>query len=188
MAHTIGIPADAALARLRRGNAAYAASGAPAGDISAARRAELAAGQAPFAVIVACSDSRVAPEAIFGCGLGDIFVIRLAGNVMGGHALGSVQYAVEHLGTRLVVVLGHTHCGAVAAAIAGEEDGLVGMITRDIHDAIGDTTDPREASIINAQHSADAIRMSLGLAADDQVKVVPALYDIEAGTVCWLGA
>ena len=188
MAHKTGISADEALVRLREGNAAYVAAAAFAGDVSATRRAELAAGQAPFAVIVACSDSRVAPETIFSCGLGDIFVIRVAGNVVGGHALGSVQYAVEHLGANLVVVLGHTCCGAVAAAIEGEEGGFVGMITRDIHDAIGDTADAREASIENARHSARAIRMSLGFAADGPVRVLPALYDIEAGTVDWLGA
>ena len=186
--HVEGMPAEEAFARLKEGNAAYVASGAPAGDVSAARREELAAGQSPFALIVACSDSRVVPETIFSCGLGDLFVIRVAGNVIGGHALGSIEYATEHLGVRLVVALGHTHCGAVGAAIAGEEDGLVGMITRDIQDAIGGETDPRAASAANACYAAERIRESFGLdTREDAFAVVPALYDIETGEVEWLG-
>ena len=89
---------------------------------------------------------------------------------------------------RLVVALGHTHCGAVGAAIAGEEDGLVGMITRDIQDAIGGETDPRAASAANACYAAERIRESFGLdTREDAFAVVPALYDIETGEVEWLG-
>ena len=204
MAHKTAISADEALVRLRRGNAAYVASQGFSGAVSRARWSELIRGQAPFALVVACSDSRVMPEAIFGCRLGDLFVIRVAGNVVGGHALGSIEYAVEHLGVRLVVVLGHTHCGAVGAAIAGEEDGFVGMITRDIADAIAGETDPRAASIANALAVAAHIRESFALDTrggddsggdgdddDDNAEaaftVVPALYDIETGLVEWPG-
>jgi carbonic anhydrase len=86
---------------------------------SAMRRGEVAGGQKPFAVVVACSDSRVPPEILFDQGLGDLFVVRTAGNVVDDTALGSIEYAVAHLGVRLVVVLGHTRCGAVGAAIEG---------------------------------------------------------------------
>ncbi|MEU9865855.1 carbonic anhydrase [Streptomyces sp. NPDC047971] len=89
----------------------------------AARRAELAPGQEPFAVILGCSDSRLAAEIIFDQGLGDLFVVRTAGHVLGAEVLGSVEYATSVLGCRLVVVLGHDSCGAVAAARASVEDG-----------------------------------------------------------------
>ncbi|MEU9702649.1 carbonic anhydrase [Streptomyces sp. NPDC047981] len=90
----------------------------------AARRAELAPGQEPFAVILGCSDSRLAAEIIFDQGLGDLFVVRTAGHVLGAEVLGSVEYATSVLGCRLVVVLGHDSCGAVAAARAAVEDGM----------------------------------------------------------------
>ena len=187
MSHATGMPASEAFLRLREGNAAYVASEAFAGDVSAARRGELAAGQRPFAVVVACSDSRVVPDAVFTCGLGELFVVRVAGNVMGGHALGSIEYATQHLGCRLVVVLGHTHCGAVAAAMAGEEDGMVGMITRDIADAIGTETDPRAASVANARYGVERIRESFALdTQEDPFTVMAALFDIETGKVEWV--
>ncbi|MFF5504928.1 carbonic anhydrase [Streptomyces roseolus] len=90
----------------------------------AARRTELAPGQDPFAVILGCSDSRLAAEIIFDRGLGDLFVVRTAGHVIGSEVLGSVEYATSVLGARLVVVLGHDSCGAVAAARAAVEDGF----------------------------------------------------------------
>lgn len=90
----------------------------------AGRRAELAPGQDPFAVVLGCSDSRLAAEIIFDQGLGDLFVVRTAGHVLGAEVLGSVEYATSVLGARLVVVLGHDSCGAVAAARAAVEDGL----------------------------------------------------------------
>lgn len=187
MGHAKNMSAEQALERLQEGNGAYVASGAFEGDVSEARRETLAAGQAPFAVIVACSDSREVPEVLFACGLGDLFVIRVAGNVIGGHALASIEYATEHLGCRLVVVLGHTHCGAVGAAIAGEEDGLVGMITRDIADAIAGETDPRAASVANARVAAAAIREAFAPdTREDAFTVASALYDIETGMVEWL--
>ena len=186
MGHAENIGAPEALARLRAGNETYVNAGAWIGDVSAVRREELADGQAPFALIVCCSDSRVVPEALFGCGLGELFVVRVAGNVIGGHALGSIEYATEHLGVKLVVVLGHTHCGAVAAARAGEEGGLVGMITRDIAEAIGGETDPRAASIANARRAAEHIRECFALdTREDAFQVVPALFDIETGVVEW---
>jgi len=99
----------------------------------AARRTELAPAQEPFAVIVGCSDSRLAAEIIFDQGLGDLFVVRTAGHVVGPEVLGSVEYATSVLGARLVVVLGHDSCGAVAAARAAVEDGFAASgFVRDI--------------------------------------------------------
>jgi len=112
------IPAPEALARLREGNKRFAA------DVrsretwpSRARRIELAAGQAPFAVILGCSDSRVPVEIVFDQGLGDLFVIRVAGNIVAPSQIGSVEFAAEQFGTRLVVVLGHSKCGAIQATL-----------------------------------------------------------------------
>ncbi|MDP6520184.1 MAG: carbonic anhydrase [Planctomycetota bacterium] len=107
-----------ALERLRAGNRRYA-EGAPlrATVVDPARRRELAAGQAPFAVILGCSDSRVPAEIVFDCGLGELFVVRVAGNIAAPSQVASVEYAVKHLGTKLVVVLGHSGCGAVTAAL-----------------------------------------------------------------------
>ena len=117
--HAQGIPADKALTLLKAGNYSYVATGESSGNISPAQRLHTAEeGQHPYAVVITCSDSRVVPEVVFSAGIGDLFVIRVAGNVIDSHQLGSIEYAAEHLGCRLVLVLGHTHCGAVDAAIA----------------------------------------------------------------------
>lgn len=112
------IPASEALERLRAGNRRFA-SGAPALDTARTRErvGELAAGQEPFAVILGCSDSRVPVEIVFDQGLGDLFVIRVAGNVIAPSQIGSVEFAADRFGTRLVLVLGHTGCGAVGATL-----------------------------------------------------------------------
>jgi carbonic anhydrase len=107
-----------ALERLRAGNRRFVAgSPGPAGLLSQARRVASVAGQEPFAVILGCSDSRVPVEIVFDQGLGDLFVIRVAGNVVAPSQVGSVEFAAQRLGTRLAVVLGHTQCGAVQATL-----------------------------------------------------------------------
>ena len=115
------VSADAALGNLVDGNARFVGEKYLHDHISADYRKELAKGQHPFAVIVTCSDSRVSPELIFDQGLGDLFVIRTAGEVVDELEIGSIEYAVEHLGAKLVVVLGHESCGAVSAAVNGGE-------------------------------------------------------------------
>ena len=109
--------AQEALLRLREGNARFAAGDVDLGD-TVSRRREVALEQAPFAIILGCSDSRVPAETIFNQGLGDLFVIRVAGNIVAPSLVGSVEFAAEQFGTRLVVVLGHTRCGAVSATLA----------------------------------------------------------------------
>src|SRR5579871_1259141 len=111
------IPALEALARLREGNARFVNEVRSPESLSARRRAELASGQAPFAAILGCSDSRVPVEIVFDQGLGDLFVIRVAGNIVAPSQIGSVEFAAEQFGTRLVVVLGHSNCGAVQATL-----------------------------------------------------------------------
>src|SRR5580692_983823 len=110
------IPAREALALLREGNRRFVADLRNPESLHA-RRIELAAGQAPFAAILGCSDSRVPVEIVFDQGLGDLFVIRVAGNIVAPSLIGSVEFAAEQFGTRLVVVLGHTQCGAIATTL-----------------------------------------------------------------------
>ena len=113
-----------AIYKLAAGNLKYLNAENGSGDISRRiRMSTWAKGQSPYAIIVTCSDSRVIPENIFSAGIGELFVIRLAGNIIDDHQLGSIEYAAGHLGCRLVVVLGHTHCGAVDAAINSESSG-----------------------------------------------------------------
>lgn len=176
-----------ALARLRAGNGRYLASARCIGDTSRARREKtLSEGQRPYAVVVTCSDSRVIPESIFSAGVGDLFVIRIAGNVMDDHQLGSIEYAAEHLGCGLVVVLGHTRCGAVDAAIHHEPEGYIKFITDEIVKAIGDETDEYRACRLNVLHSKAVIEESLQIQRDVReygLKVVGAMYRLEDGTV-----
>ena len=112
------ISASDALKQLKEGNDRFV-SGSPLLESLAnpERRSELQAGQEPFAIILACSDSRVPSEIVFDCGLGHLFVIRVAGNIVAPSQIGSIEYATSQLGTRLVVVMGHTGCGAVSATI-----------------------------------------------------------------------
>lgn len=112
------ISAAEALARLREGNGRFVSdAGGGEGLTGRARRRELASGQEPFAIVLGCSDSRVPAEIVFDQGLGDLFVIRVAGNVVAPSQVGSVEFAAESFGTRLVVVLGHSGCGAVTATL-----------------------------------------------------------------------
>ncbi|HXJ32744.1 MAG TPA: carbonic anhydrase [Candidatus Eisenbacteria bacterium] len=112
------IPASEALDRLRAGNARFVSNVRRTDShVDQARRAELAKSQEPFAIILGCSDSRVPAEIVFDQGLGDLFVIRVAGNIVAPSQVGSVEFAAARFGTRLVVVLGHSQCGAVVATL-----------------------------------------------------------------------
>jgi carbonic anhydrase len=112
------LSADEALERLRSGNRQFVAElGGGSAQISESRRRELVGGQEPFAIILGCSDSRVPAEIVFNQGLGDLFVIRVAGNIVAPSQIGSVEFSAEQHGARLVVVLGHTQCGAILATI-----------------------------------------------------------------------
>jgi len=161
-----------------------------------ARRAELVKGQAPVAVVVTCSDSRVAPEYIFDQGIGDIFVIRVAGNVTDAIALGSIEYAVEHLHTPLIIVMGHDKCGAVGAAVkGGEPERNIGAIVKKITPSVdraraaGKTGDDllNAAIIDNAQSVAANLTKDSTvikhLVDEKKVKIVPAKYSLSTGKV-----
>src|SRR5207302_5309984 len=116
-----GLTADEALQRLKDGNARFVADMPKEADLGSKKRIELAQGQRPIAVVLTCADSRAAPEIVFDKGLGVLFVVRVAGNVGGPEVYASIEYAVAELDTPLVVVLGHTRCGAVGAALKGKD-------------------------------------------------------------------
>src|SRR6187399_815126 len=121
------ITATEALRRLQDGNRRFAANRSATAPLDSARRTELVSGQEPFAIILGCSDSRVPAELVFDQGFGDLFVIRVAGNIVAPSQVGSVEFAASRFGTRLVVVLGHSQCGAVLATL----DDLLGKATTD---------------------------------------------------------
>ncbi|MEI6871923.1 MAG: carbonic anhydrase [Verrucomicrobiota bacterium] len=184
---------DAALAKLIAGNNRYASNSVSAGKATAKARAATAQSQHPFAIVVGCADSRTSPEIVFDQNLGDLFVIRTAGNLVDDYALGSIEYAVAHLGAKLIVVLGHERCGAVKAAVAsGSAPGHVGNIVSDIRPAVkavqGGAGDLLENSINeNVYRVADKIahKAKLGEAASS-VRIVRAVYDLDNGKVNWL--
>ena len=174
------IEAADALKNLQEGNKVYVNSVKGVGDISPEKRLYTSKnGQHPYAVIVSCSDSRVIPECIFSAGIGDLFVIRVAGNVVDNFPLGSIEYAVEHLGCKLVVVLGHTGCGAVGAA-RGQNGGYVKFITDEIRSVIGDEQDAAKASVLNVKGSVNKIK---GKITAQGLQIKGALYHTESGIV-----
>lgn len=178
--------ADEAKFKLIEGNRKFVSDDHYNADISKQRLQTLKHGQTPYAVIVTCSDSRVIPELIFSAELGELFVIRVAGNVIDDHQLGSIEYAAEHLGTKLVVVLGHTNCGAVGAVLGGETHGYIQYIADNIRDAIGTETNEYKACRLNVKHSCRVIEESLEIQKEEHengLQIVGAVYDIETGQV-----
>ena len=181
------ISAAEAKKRLIDGNNRYLDAKAGGADISPERRRDTAEnGQHPYAIVITCSDSRVIPESIFSAGIGDLFVIRVAGNVLDDHQLGSIEYAADHLGTKLIVVLGHTRCGAVGAAIEGHTGGFIESILKDLQLAIGDEKDDFKASCLNVKHGVETIRHELEIHPIHDPKgleVAGAIYHIEDGRI-----
>jgi carbonic anhydrase len=185
-----GVSADEALTRLKNGNARFINAKVSEGKPVADRRAETAQAQHPFAIVLGCADSRTSPEIIFDQSIGDIFVDRNAGNLVDDHTLGTIEYAVEHLGVRLIVVLGHERCGAVSAAVAGgEAPGHIQSLVRDIQPAVqavkgkpGDTVHLAVAE--NARRMAERIRKEADFGdLAKQVHIIPAVYDLDTGKV-----
>jgi len=185
--------ADAALARLMAGNTRYVQHKEKHPDATMARRKELEAGQHPFAVVLGCADSRVSPELLFDQGLGDLFVIRVAGNIIDDAVLGSIEYAVEHLGTKLIVVLGHEKCGAVSAAVEGSTapghiQALVTAIQPSVKEIANEPGDKIHNCVVaNVRRVAQQIRESQPLlkeaAEKDGLKIVAADYALDSGKV-----
>ena len=186
---TYNCTAEDAKRMLVEGNQRYVASKAASLDASEEILKASGRGQNPYAVIITCSDSRVIPEAIFSAGIGDLFVIRAAGNVVGQIQLGSIEYAAEHLGTGLIVVLGHDHCGAVEAALHHHNDGYIRCITDEILKAVGSEKDDTRACHLNVMHSCEVIESSLQIGSGEKnsgLTVVGAVYHLESGEVEFL--
>lgn len=193
--------AEAALARLKEGNARFLAGQARFQTVQKDVLAELAKGQQPYATILGCSDSRVPPELVFDAGFGELFVIRVAGNVLGPSILGTLQYAAAHLKTPLFVVLGHDHCGAVHAAIDSKFHGAthksrIEVLLENILPALEnlDGNQPSEALLQSAVEA--NVRHTVGellkipeareKLSDGNMMLVGAIYDIESGQVMFL--
>ena len=168
--------------RLSKGNQHYLAA-----SDSALRLETAENGQHPYAIVVCCSDSRVIPEQIFNASIGDLFVIRVAGNVLDHHQLGSIEYAAGHLHCQHIVVLGHTGCGAVSAALSGGGNGFIQYITDEILKAVGEERDPYKACILNVEHAVDRLKKEFSAHPEVGEAVIEgAVYDIKDGTVRWL--
>jgi len=199
-----GISAEGALGMLQQGNARYVSGKPEHPHQSYAERLNTAEkGQHPFATVLACSDSRVPVEILFDRGLGEIFVIRVAGNVANVDEVASMEYAVDHLGTPLLVVLGHTKCGAVTATVeGGEAHGNIAALVKTIVPAVEKTkkSNPKltghdlvEACIKQNVWQAveDLFKTSPILTKkvkDRKLRVMGAIYHIDTGKVVWLGA
>ena len=198
---TTVVPAREAFLRLRDGNRRFAANIRAEASSTQARRIELANGQQPFAIVLGCSDSRVPAELVFGQGLGDLFVIRVAGNIVAPSQIGSVEFAAERFGTRLVVVLGHSQCGAVLATL---DELRRPTVSRSPNlTAIVDRVRPAVEGLLAAELEPDAlvrqaVRANIRAAADhlrhgsrileqliqqDDLLVIGAEYSLETGEV-----
>jgi carbonic anhydrase len=193
---TAAVSPQEALEKLKAGNKRFVEQKLSDKELSK-RRAATADGQKPYAIILACADSRVAPELVFDETIGDLFVIRVAGNVVDPDVLGSVEYAVEHLHARLIVVLGHEKCGAVTAAISKEA--LHGNLGELIHKIDPGTDLPAakskalpEAVKHNTVHQAQEMvnkSQPIKKAVDDhEVQIQAAVYSLDSGEVKWLGS
>lgn len=185
---------EQALNLLKAGNKRHAECHLARHDNATKRRATLAKGQKPFAVVLGCSDSRTAPELIFDQELGSLFVCRVAGNVTDPVVLGSIEYAVEHLGSPLIVVLGHTKCGAVAAALGGgHPEGNIGELIHHVHPGTSLPSDPDAKASAGVSNNARYQMKSLTakspliskLVKEGKVGVAAGVYSLETGAVTW---
>lgn len=186
--------ADQALSALKSGNQAYL-NGTTNMNISTELRNDLADnGQNPHTIVITCSDSRVPPELIFDSSLGDLFVIRTAGNVVGDYEIGSVEYAADHLGSPLVLVLGHSECGAVGAAIEGHATGNIASIVEEITPSVTKAKETQteedkiadEAENLNVENTIKNLEQSETLSKlieEGKLTIKGAKYDIHTGEV-----
>jgi carbonic anhydrase len=189
-------PAEA-ISKLKEGNSRYTSGSLQHPGQTTERRTELAKTQHPFAAIVCCSDSRVPPEIVFDQGLGDLFIVRVAGNVINDEGLGSIEYTVDHLGTRLILVLGHQRCGAVDAARAtiaakGKAPGHIESLVTAIKPAVEATAkEDLDATIkANVKNVVQALRSSTPILKtkvdSGEIQVVGGYYSLDTGGVTFL--
>lgn len=180
-----------ALGRLKDGNKRFVEGNPETSVQGNDAREELTGGQNPYAIILSCADSRVVPELAFDTGLGEIFIIRVAGNVANVSSIASIEYAVANLGTKLIVVMGHQSCGAVGAAIAGGDAGpnlnkLVAYITPTV-EKLGAEADMDDIIKENANNSVETLLRNSKIISDavasGEVQIVSAYYSLATGEV-----
>lgn len=189
-------PSKNVLERLKQGNQRYVTSTTVCHDDWTAKRTALTQNQAPFAIIVSCSDSRVPPEIIFDQTLGALFVVRVAGNVVDDFAIGSIEYGVNVLGANLILVLGHSNCGAVDAALKGMKfDNHIQSVLTAIQPAVNDTKGEsgnllEKTTKANARNVAEKLKKSKPVLANliekGTLQIVGGYYDLESGKVEFL--
>ena len=181
---------EAIIERLKAGNKRFVTDATEGKLRDQARRADLTGGQKPWAIILSCADSRVAPELAFDTGLGELFVLRVAGNIANTDTIASIEYAVANIGSPVIVVLGHQSCGAVTAALAGGDNGynlnhLLAQITPAVHQCDSDNVD--DVVHLNARLAAKDLversRIISKAVADDNLTIVSAFYSLEDGSV-----
>lgn len=187
------LSSEEALKKLIDGNTRFVELEMQHPDETKNRRSEMMKGQHPFVVILSCSDSRVPPEIIFDQGLGDIFEIRNAGNVLDKHTIGSIEYAVMHLGVKLVVIMGHQDCGAVAATLSGtHETKYIESLKRSIEPAVKKCEKEGNVSsdavvkahvILDIQELLSQDTELNKYMKENNVKIVPAYYHLDSGKV-----
>lgn len=188
--------AASVLDELKAGNQRYISGQFIHPHESLSRRQELAAGQQPHAIFLTCADSRVAPEIVFDQGLGDLFDVRVAGNVAGDDEIASMEYAAEHLHTPLIVVMGHQKCGAVSAAVeGGARDGHLPALMKAIQPAVNQAKSMKgdlveNAVQINVENIVAQLRASKPILAElvehGKLQIVGAVYSLDTGKVSWL--
>lgn len=197
---------DIALKRLKEGNARFVNGQAKTRTLLKQAKLTSQKGQYPFAIILSCMDSRGAPELLFDQGIGDIFSTRLAGNVLDADQLGGIEYATKAVGSRLVVVMGHTQCGAIAGSCSGVELGSLTQLLQKIYPAVEDVKKANNTSTLNCQdinivnaiakqnvHNVVAEIKSKSKIVSDlidsgEVKVVGAMHDIRTGKITFFEA
>ena len=180
--------------RLKKGNARFTEDKLDGKLQDSSRRGSLTGGQDPYAIILSCADSRVVPELAFDAGLGELFVVRVAGNIANSSSIASIEYAVAHIGSPVIVVLGHESCGAVTAAVSGGDNGynlnhLLGHITPAISASKKGAT-INDVVKTNAELTAKELvsRSSIikGAVDSGKLKIVPAYYNLGSGKVDFL--
>ncbi len=158
------------------------------------RRDSLVGGQAPYAIILSCADSRVVPELAFDAGLGELFVVRVAGNVANSSSIASIEYAVAHIGTPVIVVLGHQSCGAVTAAVAGGDNGYnLNHLLSHVQPALAASGEGAEVNDVvrkNAELTAEELKTRSSIIRDavaaGKLEILPAYYHLDSGRVEYL--
>ena len=182
------------LKRIKEGNDRFVADRLDGKLQDSSRRDNLVGGQEPYAIILSCADSRVVPELAFDAGLGELFVVRVAGNVANSSSIASIEYAVAHCGSKLIVVMGHQSCGAVTAAVAGGDNGEhINHLLAHINPAIkASATDASITDVVktNANMTAEELVSKSKIIGDavasGDVKIVPAYYNLDSGKVDFL--